>query len=127
MQYRGELRLEYDRGLEEYQKFYEENVQEEDLIMATDIHTLYLNIYYPERAYLAYGYLPSFSPFRNTAVFTQWEQLEDVTGTIWLYAFADRDLPGFGPYYSCEPAFQFHYMYYDFAIYRLVPTGENQI
>lgn len=126
MQYRSESGLEYDRGLAEYQKFYEENVQEEDLIMATDIHTLYLNIYHPERPYMVYGYLPSFSPFQNTTVFTRWEQLEDVKGTIWLYAFAERDLPGFSPFYSCEPAFRFHYMYYDFAIYRLEPAGEGQ-
>ena len=66
MQYRSESGLEYDRGLAEYQKFYEENVQEEDLIMATDIHTLYLNVYHPERPYMVYGYLPSFSPFQNT-------------------------------------------------------------
>lgn len=127
LQYRSELRLEYDKGLQEYQRFYEDNVQADDLIMATDIHTLYLNIYHPERQYMAYGYLPPFSPFRNTTVFTEWEQLADVTGTIWLYAFADRDLPGFGPYYNCEPAFQFHYMYYDFVIYRLVPADKNQI
>ena len=127
LQYRSELGLEYDKGLQEYQRFYEDNVQADDLIMATDIHTLYLNIYHPERQYMAYGYLPPFSPFRNTTVFTEWEQLADVTGTIWLYAFADRDLPGFGPYYSCEPAFQFHYMYYDFVIYRLVPADKNQI
>ena len=126
-QYRSELQLEYDKGLQEYQAFYEDNVQADDLIMATDIHALYLNIYHPEQRYMAYGYLPSFSPFQNTAVFTEWEQLADVTGEIWLYAFAERNLPGFSPYYNCEPVFQFHYMYYDFVIYRLVPADENQI
>lgn len=123
MQYRSELQLEYDKGLQEYEEFYENNVQSEDLIMATEIHTLYLNIYHPEQQYMAYGYLEPFSPFQNTTVFTQWEQLEDVTGEIWLYAFAERDLPDFSPYYSCEAASQFHFMYYDFVIYRLVPVN----
>ena len=116
-----ELKLEYDRGLQEYEAFYETNVQPEDLVMATDIHTLYLNIYHPEQRYMAYGYLPPFSPFQNTTVFTEWEQLTDVSGTIWLYAFADRNLPSFAPRYNVEQVFQFHYMYYDFVIYRLVP------
>ncbi len=123
LQYRSELDLEYDGGLETYRDFYQENIRPEDLIMATNIHTLYLNVYHPEQRYMAYGYLPPFSPFRNTTVFTQWEQLEDVTGNIWLYAFEDQDLPGFAPYYSTEEAFRFSYMYYDFVIYRLVPVG----
>ena len=125
LQYRSELQLEYDKGLQEYEEFYVNNVQSEDLIMATEIHTLYLNIYHPEQQYMAYGYLESFSPFQNTTVFTQWEQLEDVTGEIWLYAFAERDLPDFSPYYSCEAAFRFHFMYYDFVIYRLVPVNQE--
>ncbi len=123
LQYRSELELEYDGGLEAYQTFYQENIRPEDLIMATDIHTLYLNVYHPGQQYMAYGYLPPFSPFRNTTVFTQWEQLKDVTGNIWLYAFEDRDLPGFAPYYNTEEAFRFSYMYYDFVIYRLAPVG----
>lgn len=121
-QYRSELELEYDKGLQEYETFYENNVEEEDLLMATDIHPLLLSVYHPERQYMAYGYLPPFSPFQNTAVFTQWEQLEGVTGNIWLIGFADRDMPGFSPYYSLEQTFSFHYMYYDFVIYRLAPV-----
>lgn len=121
-QYRSELELEYDRGLQEYEAFYESNVGPEDMIMATDIHPLLLSVYHPQRQYMGYGYLPPFSPFQNTTVFTQWEQLENVTGDIWLYGFADRNMPDFSPYYNLEPAFQFHYMYYDFAIYRLVPA-----
>lgn len=120
-QYRSELKLEYDKGLQEYEAFYESNVGPEDVIMATDIHPLLLSVYHPDRQYMGYGYLPPFSPFQNTTVFTQWEQLQDVTGDIWLYGFADRDMPGFEPYYSLEQAFQFHYMYYDFVIYRLAP------
>lgn len=121
-QYRSELKLEYDKGLQEYEAFYENNVEEEDLLMTTDIHPLLLSVHHPERQYMAYGYLPPFSPFQNTAVFTQWEQLEGVTGDIWLIGFADRDMPGFSPYYSLEQTFSFHYMYYDFVIYRLAPV-----
>ena len=109
-QYRSELKLEYDKGLQEYEAFYESNVGPEDVIMATDIHPLLLSVYHPDRQYMGYGYLPPFSPFQNTTVFTQWEQLQDVTGDIWLYGFADRDMPGFSPYYSLEQAFSFHYM-----------------
>lgn len=122
LQYRSELKLEYDQGMQEYQEFYENNVEPGDVIMAMNIHNLYLSVYYPEQQYMAYGYLPPFSPFQNATVFTDWAQLEDVTGEIWLCAFADSDLPSFAPYYNSEPAFQFHYMYYDFALYRLVPV-----
>ncbi len=125
LQYRSELELEYDRGLQEYEAFYEENIKQEDLIMATEIHTLYLNIYHPEHRYMAYGYLEPFSPFQNTTVFTEWEQLEDLEGDIWLFALEDRDLPSFMPYYSYGDAFRFHFMYYDFVIYRLVPAAEG--
>ncbi len=121
LQYRAELKLEYDKGLQEYEAFYESNIGEEDLLMATDIHPLLLSVYHPEKQYMGYGYLPPFSPFQNTTVFTQWEQLESVMGNIWLIGFADRDMPGFSPYYGLEQAFQFHYMYYDFVIYRLAP------
>lgn len=127
LQYRSELQLEYDGGLQEYEEFYESHIQPEDLIMATEIHTLYLNIYHPGQQYMAYGYLEPFSPFQNTTVFTDWAQLEDVEGNIWLYAFADRDLPSFSPYYSYEEAFAFHFMYYDFVIYRLVPAESESV
>ncbi len=121
LQYRSELGLEYDKGLQEYEEFYQNNVKEEDLIMATEIHPLYLNIYHPDRQYMIYGYLPPYSPFRNTVAFTEWEQLEDVTGDIWLYTLAHLDMPSFSPYYSYELVYQFHFMYYDLVIYRLVP------
>ena len=121
-QYRSELKLEYDPGLQEYEAFFESNVGPEDMIMATDIHPLLLSVYHPDRQYMGYGYLPPFSPFRNTSVFTQWEQLRDVTGNIWLYGFAHRDMPDFAPYYNIEQAFRFHYMYYDFVICRLTPA-----
>lgn len=122
-QYRSELALEYDKGLEEYEAFYEEHIKPEDVIMATDIHPMLLSVYHPERSYMVYGYLPPFSPFPDTEVFVEWSQLDDVTGDIWLCGFADRDMPGFAPYYSLEQACQFHYMYYDFVIYRLAPVN----
>lgn len=121
LQYRSELQLEYDKGLQEYEEFYDSHIQQDDLIMATEIHTVYLNIYHPDRQYMVYGYLEPFSPFQNTTVFKEWEQLDDVTGDIWLYAFSNRNLPNLSEYYNYEEAFRFHYMYYDFIIYRLVP------
>ncbi len=48
-----------------------------------------------------------------------------MTGEIWLYAFAERDLPDLSAYYTYEQAFQFHFMYYDFVIYRLVPVNQE--
>lgn len=121
LQYRSELKLEYDKGLQEYEAFYESNIKSEDMIITTDIHPLLLSIYHPERPYMTYGSLSPFSPFPNASVYNQWEQLGDVTGDIWLFGFADRYMPSFSPYYNLELAFQFHYMYYDFIIYRLVP------
>lgn len=124
MQYPPTLETEYDKGMQEYEKFYEENVKPEDVIMSVGIHSLLPSVYHPERQYMAYGHLPEFSPFPNTTVFTDWGQLESVEGDIWICAIDILDLPGFAPYYEYdyENAFHFHYMYYDFTIYRLVPV-----
>lgn len=91
--------------------------------MAMSVHALYLNVYHPDRPYMVYGSLPAFSPFYNTAVFQQWEQLADVQGDIWVYTLDNFQLPDFAPTYLCEHVFSFEYMTLQFQIYRLIPTA----
>lgn len=122
MQYRSELQLEYDTEIEKYFEFIEQNVDEDDVIMAENNHLLMLSVYYPELQYMAYGNLPGFMPFEVNGVFTAWEQLEDVTGTVWFlgpstYFLADR--------YSAEAAIKFHHMYYDFELYEMIPLEQE--
>ena len=123
LQYRWELKMEYGSGLREYENFYESSVKPQDMIMAMSVHALYLNVYHPDRPYMVYGSLPAFSPFYNTAVFQQWEQLADVQGDIWVYTLDNFQLPDFAPTYLCEHVFSFEYMTLQFQIYRLIPTA----
>lgn len=119
LQYRSELRLEYDPGLRTYQTFFEENVGEQDAMMGPNVHALLLSVYYPELQYFIYGAKPENAPNKNMTAFKEWEQLEEIEGNLWYIGFA-----GDSPYllaerYDYEEALSFHYMYYDFAIYRV--------
>ena len=91
------------------------------MILASSIHSLYLNVYHPDRPYMVYGSLPAFSPFHNTTVFRQWEQLADVEGDIWFFALDSLQAPDFSPHYQSECVLTFRYMTLDFRIYRLIP------
>ena len=118
-QYASELSLEYDPGLQTYETFLKENVKEEDCIMGPSEHTIFLNVYHPEKQYFLYGYKLYSLPFVNTDAFTQWYQLEDRGGTVWYICF-DGDTPDrMAERYTWEEALRFHYMYYDFVIYKL--------
>lgn len=119
LQYRSELKLDYDPGLKEYETFFEENVGEEDCIIGPSEHTIFLNVYHPDLQYYIYGYKLYSLPFVNTDAFTDWPQLEERTGNIWYICFQGSELDQLAERYDYEEAFQFHYMYYDFVIYRL--------
>lgn len=119
LQYSSELKLEYDPGLKTYKEFVEQNVTEEDCIIASGTHTVFLNVYYPDLQYFIYGYKLYSLPFVNTDAFTQWEQLENREGNIWYICFKGDEPSQMAERYDYEETLSFHYMYYDFVIYRL--------
>ncbi len=119
MQYISELRLEYDRGLETYETFWEEQVTQEDVMIGPFVHAIFLNVYHPELQYYLNGYKSYSIPFVNTDELTNIAQLESVGGNIWWICFQGGTPEALADVYSYEEAVSFHYMYYDFVIYRL--------
>lgn len=119
LQYGSELRLEYDKGLDAYENFYETQMTEEDVIIAPTAHTLFLNVYHPRLQYYIYLYKPYKLPFANTEALTDYNQLNDVQGNIWYLCFEGDSPEAMVDAFTCEEAESFHYMYYDFVIYRL--------
>lgn len=125
VQYKEELVLEYDGGLDIYEEFWEEQVSDQDVMIGPYTHTIFLNVYHPDIQYYINGYKLYSLPFSNTDAFTDFAQLEGVTGNIWYITF-EGDVPTstLAERYDYEEALSFHYMYYDFVIYRLMPcTG----
>ena len=119
LQYQSELKLEFDPGLEIYEEFIEENVGEDDCIIGPYGHTIFLNVYHPELQYFLYGYKLYSLPFVNTDAFTQWPQLEERSGDIWYICFEGDTPANMEERYNYEEVLNFHYMYYDFVIYKL--------
>lgn len=122
VQYREEVILEYDGGLGLYEAFWEEQVGEDDVIIAPGPHTVFLNVYHPEHQYYIYPYKPYNMPFAHTDSLTDWEQLNGA-GNIWYITFAG-DEPEFAEErFDYEEVLAFHHMYYDFVIFRLKGKG----
>lgn len=123
LQYGSELKLEYDAGLNTWKNF-AEDVGPNDVIMADNVHSLYLSIYYPDNNYMIYGFMPEYAPFQNTETFTRWEQLEQYEGVLWYICSADHTPILLAEKYTWEEEISFHYMYQDFKIFRLKPVYE---
>lgn len=123
LQYRSELQLEYDDGLEVYEAFWEKEVGEEDVIIGPYTHTIFLNVYHPNQQYYLYGGKLYSLPFDNTDALYSPEPLKEVDGNIWWICF-EGDIPDpLIEEYDYTEAVSFHYMYYDFVIYRLTPKA----
>lgn len=120
-QYRSELSLEYDRGLQTYEEFVEEQVTPKDAFIGPFTHTIFLNVYHPNLRYFLEGYKLYSLPFVNTDAFTDISQLDAVEGNLWYICFDGAAPEKLTQWYSYEEALRFHYMYYDFVIYKLNP------
>lgn len=120
LQYRSELSLEYDKGLQTYEDFIDSRVTEEDVFIGPYTHTIFLNVYHPELQYYLNGYKLYSLPFVNTEAFTDWSQLESVEGNIWYICFDGTTPEHMAERYDYQEALRFHYMYYDFVIYELI-------
>lgn len=119
LQYRSELSLEYDKGLETYEEFWEENVTDEDVMIAPFTHAVFLNVYHPDLQYYLHGYKSYKLPFVNTDELLDYSQLDNVEGNIWFIAMNGMGEDVMEDYYDYEEVLSFRYMYYDFDIYRL--------
>ena len=123
LQYGSELKLEYDAGLDMWKNFVE-IVAPNDVIMAENIHSLYLSVYYPDHNYMIYGFMPEYVPFQNAETFTRWEQLEQYEGVLWYICGADHTPILLEEKYTWEEEIDFHYMYQDFKVFCLKPVYE---
>ena len=71
---------------------------------------------------MAYGHLDEWMPFEVDSVFTEWEQLEQISGTLW-YIGNDPNL--LSQRYTYKNALNFNHMYYDIEIYEMTPINKN--
>ncbi len=122
IQYGEEIKLEYDGGLKVYEAFWEEQIGDDDVIIGPNVHTVFLSVYHPEIQYYIYPYKPYNVPFVNMESLTDWNQLEGV-GNVWYITFAGDEPDFAGERYEYDQALAFHYMYYDFVMFRLTPKG----
>lgn len=119
LQYNSELVLEYDDGLQIYEEFVAEEMSPEDVIIGPYVHTIFLNVYHPEIQYYLCGYKSYKLPFANTGELLEKSQLDSVAGNIWYICFDEGKPDGVVKDFAYEEALRFHYMYYDFVIYKL--------
>lgn len=119
LQYRSEVKLEYDRGLVIYEEFWENQVTDEDVMIGPFNHTIFLNVYHPDLRYYLSASKPYNLPFANTEFLEDIGTLRDVKGNIWWIDFAGGRPEQLEAYYEYEETVKFHYMYYDFVIYKL--------
>lgn len=126
LQYASELSLEYDHGLQAYEDFVAEEMTEEDVLIGPYVHTLFLNVYHPELQYYIEGYKSYKIPFVNTGELTDISQLADTNGNIWYLCFEGGKPDGVVKSLQYEEALHFHYMYYDFVIYKLGKEDNNE-
>lgn len=124
LQYASELSLEYDGGLRVYRSFIEEETTKEDVLIGPYAHTVFLSVYHPEVRYFIDGYKSYKLPFDNVSELADHDLLKDVEGNIWYICFAGSIPDSFAPEYTYRQAAAFHYMYYDFVIYRLERSDE---
>jgi len=71
---------------------------------------------------MAYGHLDEWMPFNVDSVFTEWEQLEDISGTLW---YIGKDPGLLAEQYTYEKALTFHHMYYDIEVYKMIPLDRS--
>ncbi|MDR2044751.1 MAG: hypothetical protein LBQ15_10415 [Clostridium sp.] len=118
LQYRSEFLLEYDEGLKTYEEFYARNVTEQDGFLSPNQHSVFLSVYHPQIPHFLYAYKPGNLPFQNIAALLEWEQLDEIEGSLWFICLSGGTPKLLEPLYTYEKVLSFHYMYYDFVIYR---------
>ncbi len=117
--YKGELVLEAPTGLNTYRTYMDENLEEDDLIMADSYFQMMMSIYYPENEYMVYGNVPPCMPFADCKAFTQWEQLQN-KDTIWYLSFSNFKRGGLDQRYEVTDKLEIKYYYYNIILEKYV-------
>ena len=116
--YRDRVRYEYEKGIDDYLNYAESNFTADDAIIYADLHNDYLTVYYNENYSYIYGFKDEFNPFDNNEILTEKEQLNKVKGNVYLICFDNKN-PGWFLNCEYEQTYGFHFLYYDFSIYRI--------
>ena len=116
--YRDRVRYEYEKGIDDYLAYAESNFTEDDAIVYADLHNDYLTVYYNENYSYIFGFKDEFNPFDNDETLTQKEQLDKVKGNVFLICFDNKN-PDWFLKCEYEKTYGFHFLYYDFSIYRI--------
>ena len=119
-QYRIELALEYDGGLQKYRDFWQANVKEGDAVIAPTGHAVFPGVYHPEGTYYLYGYVPVDLSFPNLNECYDLGQLVRDKETVWYLCFKGDDPSDVEDGLEFREVFSFRYMYYEFVIYELL-------
>lgn len=119
-QYKSELALEYDSGLEHYERFWQEQVEEGDVFIAPDGHAIFPSVYHPKADYYLYGYVPVDLSFPNLNECYDLGQLVREKPTVWYICFAGDNPSDVEDGLTFEEAAKFRFMYYDFVIYKML-------
>jgi len=116
--YRDRIRYEFDKGIDDYIRFVEQNVDDEDAILYTDIHTDSLSIFVPDKYTYLLGFEDEFNPFDNDEILTDSSQFDKIKGDIFLVCYDNKNPDWF---LKCdhEKTYGFHYLYYDVSIYKI--------
>ena len=97
---------------------------ENDAIIGPYTHTIFLNVYHPVLHYYTIAYKLYSLPFVNTEALSSYSQL-DTYDNLWYICFQGGYPNEMEDEYSYEQVLEFHYMYYDFAIFRLEKLEEE--
>ena len=116
--YRDRVRYEYEKGIDDYLAYAESNFKPDDAILYADLHNNYLSVYYDENYSFIYAFEDDFNPFENDETFTAKEQLDKIAGDVYLICFDNKN-PGWFLECDYDKVYGFHFLYYDFSIYRI--------
>ena len=120
LQYQSEVRLEYDGGLKEYERFREQYFTEGDILIAPEEHAIFLSVYHPEETYYLYGYVAPDLSFPNLKECYDLGALTRASNRVFYICFegdAPEDVES-GLHY--EQVYSFRMNYYDFVIYKMI-------
>lgn len=113
--YKEEWRLEKNEGVEQYLAFMEENLGDNDIIMADIFTDAMISVYIPDAEYMVYGYKAPYIPFANMEAFYDWGQLEGVD-TVWYVERTPGKASQLAEHFDTEIVLEFSFSHYDFYL-----------
>ncbi len=116
--YRDRVRYEYEKGLDNYLEYAKNTYKEEDAVIYADIHSNYLSVFTPDVYTYILGRKDEFNPYDNDEIFADPAQADDVKGDLYFICLNDKN-PDWFIVCNYEQVYGFHYLYYDFAVYKI--------